>query len=165
MVPRRQWHRAEWVGASRCWSSSSNVTPWRRHQSTAVGHPRSSESLRHSAEEHGDGRRLSPWPDGDFDPGFSTYQKSLLVGKKAFISLEVCFVPFFSQLARKEQRGYQASRVQWLASFIHAAINCVAMVPSGNIPPAAAAFLYPCRPQEMRICAQSRCTMAFIWLW
>lgn len=54
-----QWYRDVSVsGTELSWSGpcsrGSNVTPWRRHQSSTDGHPRSSESL---TPELGEGRR------------------------------------------------------------------------------------------------------------
>lgn len=127
---------------------------------------RASESLRHSAEEHSGGEAggraasflltdwLTDWTAATLTPlALLPFQiwKWLLVEPFPFPSRYVSLLfGAFSQLAclsvGNNVGAAGASRAQWLAGCFtsllpHGAANClcVAMVPSGNIPPAAAA--------------------------
>lgn len=127
---RRQRFCAEVVG------DSGHVTARRRHQS-------STRSVnRVAARRSGARRRRTTYLDPRFNRLCSTENPEITLFAFVYVkvSFVLCFVLFLFYLANyREQHGDGMN----LAGFHPAAINCVAMVLRGNIPPAAAAaFLY-----------------------
>lgn len=134
------WSATSAVYAQRWWETAETSQP---DGGTRAAHSRWTEWQR-DAPELGGGRQpiwtpLVNWLSSTENPEITLC---------AFVYLKVSFVYFFFFFRQTTGSSSGTERVGGLAGFQSAARNCVAMVLRGNIPPAAAAFLYSCQPQK-----------------